>query len=127
MEIEDIQDIKKLVDSFYAKVREDRLLAPIFNAKIGENWPAHLEKMYRFWQTVLLQEHTYYGSPFAPHADLPIEQAHFARWKKLFEETLNENFTGEKAEEANRRAEKMAILFLSKIDYYKAHKSKPIL
>ncbi|EPB65566.1 hypothetical protein ANCCEY_15368, partial [Ancylostoma ceylanicum] len=33
--------------------------------------------MYRFWQTILLDEHTYYGAPFPPHARMPLEQHHF--------------------------------------------------
>ena len=71
-EIISITDIKLLVDTFYNKVRKDELLADLFNNKIGDRWPEHLEKMYRFWQTVLLEEHTYHGSPFLPHAKLPV-------------------------------------------------------
>ena len=59
-DISNIQDIKLLVDVFYGKVREDGKLKDIFNNKIQDRWPEHLEKMYRFWQTVLLEEHTYY-------------------------------------------------------------------
>lgn len=44
-----IDDIKHLVNSFYDKVRQDDLLADIFNNKIEDRWPIHLEKMYRFW------------------------------------------------------------------------------
>jgi hemoglobin len=99
-EILNIDDIKLLVDSFYSKVKEDELLADIFNHKIQDRWSIHLEKMYRFWQTVLLDQHTYNGSPFAPHANLPIEKEHFERWILLFYKTIDENFTGEKAKEA---------------------------
>ena len=72
-EIISLTDIKLLVDTFYGKVREDELLKDVFNNKIQDRWPEHLEKMYRFWQTVLLEEHTYYGSPFLPHAKLPVD------------------------------------------------------
>ncbi|HKL03402.1 MAG TPA: group III truncated hemoglobin, partial [Cryomorphaceae bacterium] len=78
-EILTIKEIENLVDSFYAKVREDSSLGPIFKNQIGDNWDQHLDKMYRFWQTVLLNEHTYSGSPFAPHARLPIGKDHFDR------------------------------------------------
>jgi len=122
-----LEDIKLLVDSFYTKVREDELLAPIFNKRIGERWPAHLEKMYKFWQTVLLKEHTYFGSPFPPHAMLPIDKTHFDQWLALFDKTVDENFTGEKAEEAKWRAGKMAEMFRYKIEYYKNNQIKPIL
>lgn len=122
-----ITDIKLLVDSFYKKVREDELLVDIFNGVIKNKWPQHLEKMYRFWQTILLGEHTYYGSPFAPHAHLPVETKHFERWIELFYATIDELFEGEKADEAKWRAQKMAKMFLLKIEYYKDRDSKPLL
>ncbi|MEO8762174.1 MAG: group III truncated hemoglobin [Bacteroidia bacterium] len=126
-EILNIDDIKLLVDSFYSKVKEDELLANIFNDKIQDRWPIHLEKMYRFWQTVLLDQHTYNGSPFAPHANLPIEKEHFNRWILLFYKTIDENFTGEKAKEAKWRAEKMAEMFQYKIQYYRNNPNTSVL
>lgn len=125
-EILTINDIQQLVDAFYEKVREDELLGPIFNRVIEDRWPEHLEKMYRFWQTVLLNEHTYHGSPFPPHAHLPIEKKHFEHWLHLFYSTVNEHFTGEKATEALWRAEKMAQMFQFKIDYFKNNPNKKV-
>lgn len=118
-EILTIDDIKLLVDDFYGRVREDELLAPIFNERIKDQWPAHLNKMYTFWQTVLLGEHTYFGSPFPPHANLPVDGQHFQRWLELFHTTLDEHFTGEKADEAKWRANKMAEMFLLKINHFR--------
>lgn len=116
-EIQNIEDIKLMVDSFYAKVRQDDLIGPIFDEKIQDRWPEHLEKMYTFWETVLLRKHTYFGSPFPPHAKLPVNKEHFERWLELFMKNLDEHFTGEKAEEAYWRAEKMANMFNYKINY----------
>ncbi|MCB9050542.1 MAG: group III truncated hemoglobin [Lewinellaceae bacterium] len=126
-DISNIEDIQLLVDIFYGKVRQDGLLADIFNCVIQDRWPEHLEKMYRFWQTVLLDEHTYYGSPFSPHARLPVGRQHFERWKKLFSETVDQHFSGKKADEAKWRAERMAELFLQKIEYYRANQTKPLV
>ena len=56
-------DIKLLVDSFYEEVQKDVLLGGIFQVVIND-WKKHLEKMYTFWETVLLGEHSYHGSPF---------------------------------------------------------------
>lgn len=118
-EILSIEDIQQLVDRFYEKVRMDELLGPVFNERIGDRWPEHLEKMYRFWQTVLLGEHTYYGSPFPPHAQLPVGGDHFVRWMSLFTATVDDLFTGEKADEAKWRAGKMAELFEMKIEHFR--------
>lgn len=126
-DISTIEDIKLLVDTFYGKVREDQLLSPIFNGVIQDRWPQHLEKMYRFWQTVLLQEHTYYGSPFPPHAGLPVDQLHFNTWLGIWHQTLDALFEGEKANEAKWRGDKMAVMFLSKIEYYRNHATTPLL
>ncbi|QQS27485.1 MAG: group III truncated hemoglobin [Sphingobacteriales bacterium] len=117
-EILTVQDIIKLVSTFYSKVQDDELLAPIFNAVIQENWEKHLEKMIRFWQTVLLEEHTYFGSPFPPHSRLPITSLHFERWVSIFNQNIDEHFTGAKAEESKWRASKMAQLFQTKIAYH---------
>jgi hemoglobin len=126
-DVANIEDIQLLVDAFYTKVKADDLLGSIFNGVIQDRWPEHLDKMYRFWQTVLLGEHTYYGSPFAPHAKLPMEKKHFDRWLKLFEETLDEYFSGTIAEEAKWRAAKMAEMFQYKIAYYKNNPSNSLL
>ncbi|MEZ4911509.1 MAG: group III truncated hemoglobin [Saprospiraceae bacterium] len=126
-DISNIDDIKLLVDHFYGKVRNDEKLKDIFNNVIQDRWPAHLEKMYRFWQTVLLDEHTYYGSPFVPHAKLPVGSEHFNRWLKLFCETVDENFVGEKAERMIWQGQRMAEMFQSKIEYYKNNPSIPLL
>ena len=80
-----------------------RFNLPVFNEKIGPNWPAHLERMYRFWQTILLEEHTYSGSPFPPHKHLPVEKEHFNRWMEIFTETIDALFQGKLAEEAKLR------------------------
>lgn len=126
-EIQDLDDIKFLVNTFYGKIREDDLLKDIFNNVIQDRWPEHLEKMYRFWQTVLLDEHTYNGTPFVPHAKLPIAEEHFNQWIKLFYETVDKNFIGKKAEHAKWQGARMAEMFLYKIQYYQNNSSISLL
>lgn len=126
-EILHLDDIKTLVDAFYAKVREDKLLGPIFNRVIEDRWPEHLDRMYTFWQTVLLGQHTYYGSPFPPHAKLPITKQHFDQWLDLFFKTVEENFEGEKAAEAKWRAAKMAEMFQMKLEGLHQSGARPLM
>ncbi len=126
-DIQDLNDIKLLVDTFYGKVRENPMLKDIFNTIIQDRWPEHLAKMYNFWQTVLLEEHTYYGSPFVPHAKLPVDLEHFDKWLLLFNSTVDDLFEGEKAEKAKWQGQRMAEMFHSKIEYYKNNSSVKIL
>ena len=116
-EIENLEDIKLLVNGFYDSVRKDELLSPIFNKIIVEKWPEHLEKMYRFWQSILLEEYTYSGNPFLAHANLGISEIHFKRWLSLFYETLDSSFEGEIAEKAKLQGEQMSKIFSAKIEF----------
>lgn len=121
-DIQSLDDIKLLVDAFYTKVRDHELLGPVFAEKITD-WTPHLEKMYRFWQTLLLEVHTYTGSPFPPHARLPVGKDHFDSWIQLWHDTVDAFFEGERASEAKWRADKMAVLFHYKIQYYRDNPS----
>jgi hemoglobin len=121
MDITQRGSVELLVNEFYSVIREDELLGPIFNGIIGARWPEHLNKMYSFWETVLLGNHTYSGAPFMPHARLPLEQKHFDRWLALFNQTVDRHFQGVVADDAKARAAKMAIMFLSKIEYLRAN------
>ncbi|RKS95422.1 hemoglobin [Flavobacterium limicola] len=118
-DITTFDDIKLLVDTFYSKVQKDEFIGLIFNEKIGNRWPEHLEKMYRFWQTILLEVHSYSGSPFPPHKQLPVSKEHFDRWMQIFTETTDSLFVGTLAEEAKLRAKNMAEMFHYKIDYFR--------
>ena len=127
-DIESIEDIKLFVNGFYEKVQNDELLGPVFASKIEDgNWQPHLDKMYAFWKTVLFHEAGYKGSPYMKHHPLPINPSHFERWLKLFNETIDALFEGALADDAKRRVESMAQLFMAKMEYYKANpKIKPI-
>lgn len=80
--------IRELVHAFYARVRRDPALGPIFDGEIGDGWDAHLAKLCDFWSSVMLMTGRFKGQPMAVHARLPdIGPAHFERWLALFAET----------------------------------------
>ncbi|MEY3678821.1 MAG: hypothetical protein RI924_962 [Bacteroidota bacterium] len=115
-DIESRADIELIVNSFYNKVKTDELIGPVFASRIAEkDWPRHLERMYTFWTTILLNEPGYSGQPFEKHRELPIDQAHFDRWVGLFKEIVEGLFTGPIAREAIYRAELMGNLFMAKL------------
>ena len=76
--------ISLMVETFYARVREDELLGPIFAERIAD-WPAHLERMKSFWRSILFNSGEFSGNPMAKHMALPgLEERHFVRWLQLF-------------------------------------------
>lgn len=117
-DIEDLEDIKIFVNGFYNKVQTDELLAPVFAKRIENNdWGRHLSRMYDFWNTVLFFQRAYKGNPFPKHVGLGATPKHFARWTFLFKETIDSHFEGTVAEETKNRVDKMAALFMSKLEY----------
>lgn len=117
-------DVKIFVDAFYREVRKDALLGPVFAEKIADaRWGMHLERMYSFWNTVLFAERDYRGNPFAKHASLPIQAAHFEQWIALLSNTVDGLFVGEKTEEVKWRAIKMGQIFQSKLEYIRQNDS----
>ena len=83
--------IQDLVHAFYARVRLDPALGPIFNRVIGDNWDDHLAKLCDFWSSVLLMTGRFKGAPMAAHARLAdVQPAHFVRWLQLFRQTALE-------------------------------------
>ena len=81
--------IASLVREFYARVRQDALLAPVFEARVAD-WSAHIEKLCAFWSSVALMTGSYHGQPMQMHANLPVGGEHFDRWLALFEQTAAE-------------------------------------
>ncbi len=107
-DIQEREDIEKLVNRFYEKVQADPLLAPSFS---NVDWEKHLPLMHRFWSSMILGEYSYSGNPFKKHETLPVAREHFARWISLFVSTVDESFKGRKAEEIKERAQNIARIF----------------
>ena len=81
--------IDALVEGFYARVRDDALIGPIFAQRI-DDWGPHLEQMKLFWSSVALSTGVYQGRPMPKHLPLPIDARHFDRWLALFEATARD-------------------------------------
>ena len=85
--------IQRLVDKFYARVRADPELAPVFNRAIPGDWGPHLSTMRDFWSSVMLTSGRYKGNPVFKHLRLEgMEPRLFDRWLMLFGETCDELF-----------------------------------
>lgn len=115
-EIENREDVFNLVDTFYAKVRKDELLGPIFNKHI-KDWPSHLERLTDFWETNLFFVRKFKGNPMLKHRlvdaseNYSINELHFGVWLNHWFQTIDSMFEGEKANMAKNRARNMGTFF----------------
>ncbi len=101
--------LERLVHTFYARVRQDPLIGPVFNDAIAD-WPEHLEKLQAFWSSVMLTTGRYKGRPMSAHikhADR-IDRASFTRWLALWRETTDEQLDLEDAAALQDRAARIA-------------------
>jgi hemoglobin len=126
-DIKAVDDIRKLVDSFYEKVKQDTVIGFIFHDTIGTDWSHHLPIMYSFWSMVLLNEQGYVGNPIKKHIDIdkriPLQPEHYDRWLQLWVETVDEYFKGDVADEAKKRGKLMIDLIQYKVDWARQGKS----
>lgn len=120
-DILDEEDVKMLVNTFYDKVQKDDTIGFIFNTIIGGDWSHHLPVMYTFWNTILLNKQGYKGNVIQKHIEIDkkitLHKEHYDRWILLWQQTVDELFTGEKAEEAKNRASLMIQLISMKVDW----------
>lgn len=99
--------IDRLVEGFYARVRDDHLIGPVFAARI-EDWGPHLAQMKLFWSSVALSAGVYQGRPMPKHLPLPVDARHFDRWLELFRETARDLCPPVAADHFIERAERIA-------------------
>jgi hemoglobin len=101
-------EIASIVERFYAKVRVDPVIGPVFNEAV-QNWDVHLALLKDFWSTVLLTTGRYKGNPLLAHFPLPIKERYFARWLELFSETAKEVVPAAHAAIIMRKADLIAM------------------
>jgi len=114
-DIETRADCEQLVRSFYAKAMEDPLIGFIFVDVAKLDLEAHIPVIASFWETILLGARSYGGGAFAVHAGLHarvgLQSGHFDRWLVLWAETVDELFSGPRAELAKSHALRVADAF----------------
>jgi len=99
------EEIDRLVETFYARIRQHHRLGPIFETAIGpEGWPEHLAKLKDFWSSG-----RYKGQPVAAHQGVEgITEGLFTPWLGLFHMTCAELFDAPRAAIIGQKAERIA-------------------
>jgi hemoglobin len=101
-------EVAALVHAFYARVRQDEVLRPIFESHI-DDWHRHLAKLVDFWSSILRRTGRFSGAPMPKHAALPgLSAALFQRWLELFRETAAAQPNQAMSEQACTMAERIA-------------------
>ncbi|THT98441.1 preprotein translocase subunit TatC [Lampropedia puyangensis] len=101
-------EIQQLVEQFYARVRADTHLGPIFEANV-QDWDAHLHLLHQFWSSVLLRTGRFTGSPMTKHAELKgLSATLFSQWLAIFAQVCAQQTNQAMATQALAMAERMA-------------------
>jgi hemoglobin len=105
----DEDGLRRVVTAFYARIRQDPELGPIFNDAIHD-WPEHLEKLTDFWSSVMLTSGRYKGRPVPAHLKHAqrITPQLFQRWLKIWAETTDELMAPQDAEALQAKAIRIA-------------------
>lgn len=101
--------LTRLVETFYARVRQDPLIGPVFNRAVHD-WDEHLPKLQAFWSSIMLGSGRYKGQPMPAHVRHgdAISPASFERWLQLWHQTTSELFASGPAEALQSKAERIA-------------------
>jgi hemoglobin len=125
-DIESREDIEQLMRAFYAKAIPDNIIGHYFTQVIQMDLEEHLPVITDFWETVIFGVAKYKSNAIAVHQHLHTKSAftdqHFERWVTLFQSTIDELFSGDKAELAKQRALSIATVMRIKT----VHGSSPI-
>ena len=108
----DEEGLARLVNRFYAAVRADALIGPLFNDAI-DDWPHHLAKLAAFWSSLMLSSGRYKGMPMAAHLKhrARITSAMFDRWLVLWREATEAEMPPAAAQSMQAKAARIAESF----------------
>lgn len=128
-DVETRADCEQLVRTFYGRALTDPVIGWLFTDVAKLDLEAHVPRITRFWETILLDAHSYGGGAFRPHLELnaktPLKRGHFERWVYLWRMTVDELFEGDRAELAKQHAERVAAAFESRLRSFESLNYNP--
>lgn len=119
-DIENRADCETLVRAFYGRALEDPVIGFLFTDVAKLDLEHHVPRVTNFWETMLLGARTYGGGAFRPHLELNLKVrlrgGHFQRWLQLWRMSVNELFSGPRADLAIAHAERVADAFQRRLE-----------
>ena len=106
------EQVERFVDSFYAVLLKDEVLAPIFIDVAAIELAHHLPHIKNYWAKLLLGDSSYRRHTMNIHRRLhgkrALSEADFQRWLGTFVEVLDAGWEGPRAQKAKRIAAAIA-------------------
>ena len=118
-----VDNINDFLTVFYARIRKDEVLGPIFDSYIGtskQEWKEHVDIIGSFWSSVLLRTRTFKGNPMQTHlAITEIKEEHFTMWLAIFHKTAMEYYTMDSANKFIEASNRMAFSLNKNICFHR--------
>lgn len=118
-DIQNQEDLYKLVDEFYKKLLSDESIRYIFTDIVKIHLEEHLPILVTFWSQAILGTGGYVKNLTQIHLDInhkePLTPELFKIWLSHFFNTVDELFKGEKAEQIKTQALNIATVMQIKI------------
>lgn len=118
-DIETKEDLAFLMREFYSKLLVDETVGYIFTDVAKIDLEEHLPSLTNFWENMLLEANGYKKNVMGIHLMLngkeKLQPKHFERWLFLLDETVRENFEGEKVERMLKSSQNIAAMMQFKM------------
>ena len=115
------EDLVQMLYAFYTKAFRDELIGRFFIEVVPLDLTTHIPVIADFWEAIVFNTHGYRKNVMEVHQHIHqlsnIKKEHLERWVKLFTETLDEMFEGEKATLMKHRARSIATLMDIKLNH----------
>ena len=120
-DIENREDLEILLRAFYEKVFSDPLIGRFFTEVVPLDLNTHIPVIADFWEAILFNTQRYGKNVMMVHQHIhqlsAIRKEHLDRWVRVFTETVEERFEGEKAILIQQRAQSVATLMDIKLNH----------
>lgn len=115
------QDIEDMLQVFYRKAFADAQIGHFFTKVVPLDLPTHIPMIAAFWESILFNTPTYQKNVMQVHEHVSslshIGKHHLDQWVQLFQETVDECFSGPVAELMKQRARSVATLMNIRINH----------
>lgn len=109
-DIADENDLRLVVESFYAQAANDLLLADAL-AAVGGDKEKLITALTHFWRKLLLGDGPHSEGSCEKHRALNLASFHFERWVGLFQEVADAHFYGPMTHELKAWSTRLGTVF----------------